>query len=93
MKLLMIIAGDEYVDEITSTLVEHEYIATNIGSSGDFLQYGNTILMLGVEDESVDHVFALLRGTDQSVPIKNKYHEEVTIHVIDVLNHVKINKP
>lgn len=89
MKLIMIVAGDEYVEEITSILVEEGYYATNIGSSGDFLQYGNTILMLGVDDDIVDDVLGLLKGDKSST--HHQFYEGVSVYVLRIDNYLKMH--
>ena len=47
MELILIIASEEYSDNITSLLVKHGYSATEIGCNGEFLQYGDIVLLLG----------------------------------------------
>ena len=39
---MFIIAGDEYAADISEKLKEHAFMATEVGSTGDFLQYGQT---------------------------------------------------
>ena len=53
MKLMFIIAGDEYAADISEKLKEHAFMATEVGSTGDFLQYGQTVLLLGVDEQNV----------------------------------------
>lgn len=92
MKLLMIIAGDEYEEEITSKLVENKFMATNIGSSGDFLQYGYVVLMLGVKDDEVVSVYRTL-GLEESMDLEHlPYHGEVSIHMIQVNDYLQMKK-
>ncbi|MCR1976989.1 cyclic-di-AMP receptor, partial [[Clostridium] innocuum] len=40
---MFIIAGDEYAADISEKLKEHAFMATEVGSTGDFLQYGQTV--------------------------------------------------
>lgn len=91
MKLVMIIAGDEYVEEITTVLIENNFYATNIGTSGDFLQYGNTVLVLGVEEQRIDQLFELLKGSEERNKKHSIYHDEVSVYVINIENHVKMH--
>lgn len=93
VKLLMIIAGDECAEEITSKLVDNHYSATNIGSSGDFLQYGYEVSMLGIEDEQLNDVYELLGVHEHMDPKHLPYHGEVSIYIIDVNKHAKMKKP
>lgn len=89
---MIIIAGDEYVEKITALLVENGYFATNIGRSGDFLQYGSTVLMLGIEEQRVDDVFDLLKGDASSNQKEGNYCDEVSIYVVDVEKDLKVNR-
>ena len=49
MKLLLIVANDEFIDEITSALIQGGFTATEVASTGEFVRYGETILLLGVD--------------------------------------------
>ena len=51
MNLLMIIVNDEFQEEMLELLGENDYMATMVASTGEFLQYGNTTFILGVDDE------------------------------------------
>ena len=62
MELILIIASEEYSDNITSLLVKHGYSATEIGCNGEFLQYGDIVLLLGVEKGEADNVIAILEN-------------------------------
>ncbi|MGX8833783.1 cyclic-di-AMP receptor [Amedibacillus sp. YH-ame6] len=92
MKLIMLVAGDEYADGITSILVDNNYYATNIGSSGDFLQYGHTVLLLGVKEEEVEKVMNLVKKKGQINSDDFDYRNEVMIHVLNIDDYVKIHK-
>lgn len=60
MNLLLIIAEEEYVDEIKQLLQTENYYTTEIGSNGEFLQYGEVVLMLGIKEEESDHVLKMI---------------------------------
>ena len=60
MKLMFIIAGDEYAADISEKLKEHAFMATEVGSTGDFLQYGQTVLLLGVNEQDCDRILSIL---------------------------------
>lgn len=92
MKLMIIVVSDEYADEITSVLLKHNFMATEVGSTGDFLQYGDTVLLLGIYDEQCDEVIAILKKeghyrSDSNAP----YNNEVSIHIINASNYLKVN--
>ena len=93
MKLMFIIAGDEYAADISEKLKEHAFMATEVGSTGDFLQYGQTVLLLGGNEQDCDRILSILdpeadwKGTEHGFP----FHEEVSIFVTDVNDYVKVN--
>lgn len=60
MNLLMIIVNDEFQEEMLELLGENDYMATMVASTGEFLQYGNTTFILGVDDEETDKLVALI---------------------------------
>ncbi|HHT90594.1 MAG: cyclic-di-AMP receptor [Bacillota bacterium] len=61
MKLLITIVQDQDVSPLLEALVEHDYRATKLASTGGFLRQGNTTLLIGVEDERLDSLFALIK--------------------------------
>lgn len=67
MELILIIASEEYSDNITSLLVKHGYSATEIGCNGEFLQYGDIVLLLGVEKGEADNVIAILEMKEAGI--------------------------
>lgn len=60
MKLLVAIIHDRDQKRTTEALVQAGYKFTKIGSTGGFLREGNVTLLLGVEEDQVDDVLALL---------------------------------
>ena len=87
MKLMFIIAGDEYAADISEKLKEHAFMATEVGSTGQ------TVLLLGVNEQDCDRILSILdpeadwKGTEHGFP----FHEEVSIFVTDVNDYVKVN--
>jgi uncharacterized protein YaaQ len=63
MKLLITIVQDQDVSALLETLIEHGYRATKLASTGGFLRMGNTTLLIGVEEEELDAVLALIKRT------------------------------
>lgn len=92
MKLMLIVANDEFIDEITSALVQGGFTATEVASTGEFVRYGETILLLGVEETQVDQVIDTLRNAsrhhnkDKDLPFFGK----VLIYQIDLNEYAKI---
>lgn len=91
MKLLLIIANEEFVDEITSSLVHNGFTATEIASTGEFTKYGDTVMLLGIEDSAVSEVLQVLRTTNRHV--KNAdfpFFGKVSVFVIGLDGYAKI---
>ena len=61
MKLIIAIVQDEDIDALTQALVSAGHRFTKISTTGSFLRTGNTSLMIGVEDEVVAPIMAILR--------------------------------
>ena len=60
VKLVVAIVHNEDAGVLVDALLEHEYRATRLHSSGGFLKQSNATIMLGVEDEQVDDVLAIV---------------------------------
>ncbi|HEY8446284.1 MAG TPA: cyclic-di-AMP receptor [Thermomicrobiales bacterium] len=63
MKLVIAIVQDEDVDGLTQALIDAGYRFTKISTTGSFLRTGNTSFLIGLEDEEVPNVMAILRRT------------------------------
>jgi uncharacterized protein YaaQ len=61
MKLIIAIVQDEDADNLTDALIADGFRITRIGTTGSFLRMGNSSLMVGVEDEQVPQVVAIIR--------------------------------
>ncbi len=66
MKLIIAVVQNEDADNVVDALLEAEYRATRLASTGGFLRRGNTTIMIGVQDEQVDSVLDLIRGQARS---------------------------
>ncbi len=60
MKLVAAIVHAEDAGALVDALLEKEYRATRLNSSGGFLKQGNATILIGVEDDQVDAVLALI---------------------------------
>ncbi|HJT64600.1 MAG TPA: cyclic-di-AMP receptor [Candidatus Limnocylindria bacterium] len=60
MKLVAAIVHSEDAGALVEALLEKEYRATRLNSSGGFLKQGNATILIGVEDDQVDAVFELI---------------------------------
>jgi uncharacterized protein YaaQ len=63
MKLVVAIVQDEDTPALTDALVAAGYRFTKISTTGSFLRTGNTSLLIGVDEDEVPGVMAVLRRT------------------------------
>lgn len=61
MKLIIAIVQDKDANPLARSFVEHGIRATKLATSGGFLKEGNTTYMIGVNDDRVDEVIALIK--------------------------------
>ena len=92
MQLMLIIAGEEYAEDISSVLIQHGYRATEIGSNGEFLQYGETVLLLGLEDGQTDTVVDLLkRECNCPGDLNTPFREQVKLYVMSIHGYHRLH--
>ena len=82
MKLIVAIIQDVVNEPILQTLIQEEFRATRIASTGGFLRHGLTTLMIGVEDEKVDQAIQIIK--DQSSSRGTATQRNATVFVLDV---------
>jgi uncharacterized protein YaaQ len=61
MKLVVAIVHNEDAGVLVDALLEREFRATRMQSSGGFLKQGNATVIVGVEDDEVDEVLGIVR--------------------------------
>jgi uncharacterized protein YaaQ len=66
MKLVTAVVHNEDAANLVDVLLEGEYRATRLQSSGGFLKQGNATILVGVEDEQVDAVLELISANCHS---------------------------
>jgi uncharacterized protein YaaQ len=66
MKLVTAIVHNEDAATLVDALLEKEYRATRVNSSGGFLKQGNATILVGVEDDQVDTVLELISANCHS---------------------------
>ncbi len=76
---------------ITSVLIKHGYSATEIGNNGEFLQYGDAVLLLGVEDEEADRVVHLIKDEGQKQGDSCLFQNRVKIFIMPMNLFEKVN--
>lgn len=62
MKLVLAIVSNQAAERITDALLAAGFRATRLASTGGFRREGNTTVMMGVDDEDVEPVLAILRS-------------------------------
>jgi uncharacterized protein YaaQ len=60
-KLIIAVVQNEDADAVVDALLEEEFRATRLASTGGFLRRGNTTLMIGADEAQVDTVLDLIR--------------------------------
>ncbi|MBA3337334.1 MAG: cyclic-di-AMP receptor [Chloroflexia bacterium] len=60
-KLIIAVVQNEDADNVVDALLEDEFRATRLASTGGFLRRGNTTLMIGSDEDQVDRVLDLIR--------------------------------
>lgn len=60
MKLIIAIVQDDDAGDLIDILMEEGFRVTKLATTGGFLKSGNTTLMIGVEQEKVDRVLAVI---------------------------------
>jgi uncharacterized protein YaaQ len=101
MKLIVAIVQDRDADQVLAALTGYKLRVTRVGSTGGFLQQGNTTLLVGVETLQVNTVIDLLRencrrremfvplalgANDQSFSLQNHMEVEVGGATVFVLD-------
>jgi uncharacterized protein YaaQ len=62
MKLVVAIVHNEDAGVLVDALLEHEYRATRLHSSGGFLKQSNATVLIGVDDAQVEEVIGIVRA-------------------------------
>lgn len=65
MKLILAIVHDEDGHKVMQSLNREGFTVTKLATTGGFLKAGNTTLLIGVEDESVDQVIKLIGSSSE----------------------------
>lgn len=88
MKLLWIQIQDHDSYGLMEEIQNKGYRATLISSTEDFLNYGETTLLLGVEDEVTDNVIRTMKTYYQSsMQPRGEQQEKLFIYVLDSLKY------
>ena len=66
MKLVTAIVHSEDAGNLVDALLEKEFRATRLQSSGGFLKQGNATILVGVEDDQVEAVLEIVSASCHS---------------------------
>lgn len=88
MKLIIAILRDEDSERISHALITAEFRVTQIASTGGFLRRGSTTLMIGVEDEKLDHAIEIIK--DNTSPPADDTQRKATLFVLNIVSFLQI---
>lgn len=60
MKLVLAIVSNDDSNDVSTSLNKESFQVTKLATTGGFLSLGNTTLIIGCEDESVDRVIEII---------------------------------
>ena len=63
VKLVVAVVHNEDAGALVDALLDREYRATRLHSSGGFLKQSNATILLGVEEDAIDAVLEIIRET------------------------------
>lgn len=66
MKLIIAVVQDKDQRKVTDALLERGFQFTNIATTGGLLREGNVTFLIGVDEEQVDGVIDVLRGSSKT---------------------------
>lgn len=65
-KLIIAVVQNEDADGVVDALLDGDFRATRLASTGGFLRRGNTTLMIGADEDQVEQVLDLIRRNARS---------------------------
>ncbi|RFU62625.1 cyclic-di-AMP receptor [Peribacillus glennii] len=66
MKMIIAVVQDKDSHRLLNQLVDHNFRATKLATTGGFLKSGNTTFMIGTEDIRVDKCLEIIKENCQS---------------------------
>lgn len=82
MKMLIAILSDVDGEEVLKGLVQADFRATRISSTGAFLRRGNTTLLVGLDEERIDEAIEVIRTYSEEP--EHSGQRRATVFVLDV---------
>jgi uncharacterized protein YaaQ len=91
MKMVIAIVPEKHSNEILGALVDMQYRATLISTTGGFLRRGNATLLIGVRDERADGVLQLIQGVCGAISLRGDSETPwATVFVLDMGQYVQV---
>jgi uncharacterized protein YaaQ len=87
MKLIYAIMRDAASEAIIASLSNKGFEVTRLTSTGGFLRQGNVTLLIGVENNQVSEVMAILKEFKH---LKDGIPSKITVLVLDLPYHLKV---
>ncbi len=93
-KLIIAVVQNEDADNVVDALLEDEFRATRLASTGGFLRRGNTTLMVGADEDQIDRILDLVRSNARSGTAAAESHEvqsaAATVFVLDLEDYQRL---
>ena len=61
MKLILAIVSNDDAPAVSTALTKNNFYITRLATTGGFLRAGNTTIIVGTEDEKVDHAIEIIK--------------------------------
>jgi uncharacterized protein YaaQ len=94
MQLIVAVVQNEDADNVIVALLEIDFRATRLASTGGFLRRGNTTVMIGVQDHQIDQVLDLIRHEAKSREQKEQSGDvqtaAATVFVLDLEDYQRL---
>jgi len=94
MKLIIAVVQNEDADNVIDALLENDFRATRLASTGGFLRRGNTTVMIGVQDHQIEQVLDLIRHEARARAQKEQAGEvhtaAATVFVLDLEDYQRL---
>ncbi len=95
MKLVVFVVDNSKADATVDALVAQGFRVTRLASTGGFLRRGNTTLMIGADEDQVDHILGLIRqrarsGTAPVEGAENAPPAAATVFVLDLEEYQRL---
>ncbi len=82
MKMIVAIINDSHSDEVAQALLDTNYRATRLASTGGLLRGGTTTFMVGIEDDQVESALKVIRENIPETEEPDKV--QATIYVLNI---------